>query len=448
MLFKVGLKLPINHRRSRFYAFLDAQTAMVECPDEVPVTYLNKGSNYKMCFRDRKPYMAPPASHTYYTFIWLCFDDEKGRGNSSDLWDLWSQKHGKNKPNERAIEFVGPGQRQRNGRQAEVTLCYAKREGFVVQWSAAREQYPECSILMRFNFTSTEFPRTRMGNQGTPLRLCLATSARGPSDPAFKPFEKSEVSYCKIQVFRRAERKHQKDRERAEKFIRECKQQIEQSDGGVNNFGKRALSDLDGGDSDGSPDGKMARLDAYAAIPRNGIGADSARDSLQQMIKVHENMLKSQKEPSDLIHRVRDYSGFSPIFAPLRSKGSDAKQNDLQRLESQRTLRSYHGWDDQQTVSPYESSYDDSTSAHLVFPHSPNGSLNRHVSIDQGHLHMDRYMRGHANGEEKFTVGTSSSGDGFDDGYDWRDGAGFGRRVEREIKPGLTSAEFSIVSSS
>lgn len=97
---------------------------------------------------------------------------------------------------------------------------------FSVIWTLERaESVKGCTILLRFNFLSTDFTYLK-GVKGIPLRLCAKTEfmSLDSTDDLYK----SEVCYCKVKLFRdyRAERKITYDLQRVRKSIEKLERQI------------------------------------------------------------------------------------------------------------------------------------------------------------------------------------------------------------------------------
>jgi hypothetical protein len=92
---------------------------------------------------------------------------------------------------------------------------------------------------VRFNFLSTDFSHSK-GVKGIPVRLCAKTEILSPSHTT-PDLPISEVSYCKIKLFRDhgAERKISNDVASVKKTMDKLKQQMAQIETGGGNFGKR-----------------------------------------------------------------------------------------------------------------------------------------------------------------------------------------------------------------
>lgn len=248
--------LPPSSERFRFHVVLNAPTAMIKHPDEIPVTYLNKGQAYAISIVDTQP---PPPSTThvrYRTFIRISFHDETQRNRPSQCWQLWKEGRGTNEAHQRggklqAVEFVD---NQANGdddkkRKAKVDLESPSFDGFSVVWSPVVAGTSETSVSVRFNFLSTDFSHSK-GVKGIPVRLCTKTEVLSTGSPRSPPESLPEICYCKVKLFRDhgAERKLSNDIMHVKKTIEKLKQQASQAEGtGMKIFGKKAKKDDDMG---------------------------------------------------------------------------------------------------------------------------------------------------------------------------------------------------------
>jgi hypothetical protein len=223
---------------------------MIKQPDEVPVTYLNKGQAYSISLVDTAPHQAPTSALKYRTFIRISFEDEQQRQRPAACWQLWKEGRGTNEAHQRggrlqAVEFVDPSQvggGEVQGRP-RVELESSSFDGFVVTWTPAHNAAPECSLAVRFNFLSTDFSHSK-GVKGIPVRLCAKTELI--SEVSGSPPQRldAELCYCKVKLFRDhgAERKLSNDVAHVKKTIDKLKQQIAQVESGMKDFGKRKRS--------------------------------------------------------------------------------------------------------------------------------------------------------------------------------------------------------------
>jgi hypothetical protein len=237
-------------RSFRYHVTLNAPTAMIKHPDEIPVTYLNKGQAYTISLVDTAPQQTSSNPVKYRTFIRISFEDEQQRQRPAACWQLWKEGRGTNEAHQRggrlqAVEFVDPtqvGGGEVQGRP-KVELENASFDGFSVTWTPVHNAVPECSLAVRFNFLSTDFSHSK-GVKGIPVRLCAKTEllTTTPESPEDRP--NAELCYCKVKLFRDhgAERKLSNDVAHVKKTIDKQKQQIAQVESGMKDFGKRKRS--------------------------------------------------------------------------------------------------------------------------------------------------------------------------------------------------------------
>lgn len=229
----------------RFHVTLNATTAMIKHPDEDPVTYLNKGQAYSFSIVDTTPIIPLPAGTRYRTFIRISFEDEQQRQRPSNCWQLWKEGRGTNEAHQRggklqAVEYVESSQpAECDEKRTRVELDTASFDGFSVIWTPGTNRIAECTVAVRFNFLSTDFSHSK-GVKGIPVRLCAKTQALNLGSPKSSS-DSSEVAYCKVKLFRDhgAERKLSNDVTHVKKKIDKLNQQIEQSESGMKDFGKR-----------------------------------------------------------------------------------------------------------------------------------------------------------------------------------------------------------------
>ncbi|KAF2470406.1 uncharacterized protein BDR25DRAFT_325644 [Lindgomyces ingoldianus] len=234
----------------RYHVTLNAPTAMIKHPDEIPVTYLNKGQAYSISLLDTAPIQTSAAPVRYRTFIRISFEDEQQRQRPGACWQLWKEGRGTNEAHQRggrlqAVEFVDPtqvGGSEVQGRP-RVELECSSFDGFAVTWTPVHNSAPECSIAVRFNFLSTDFSHSK-GVKGIPVRLCAKTELLMSADESSLEKPKAELCYCKVKLFRDhgAERKLSNDIAHVKKTIDKLKQQIAQVESGMKDFGKRKRS--------------------------------------------------------------------------------------------------------------------------------------------------------------------------------------------------------------
>ncbi|EUC49729.1 hypothetical protein COCMIDRAFT_22708 [Bipolaris oryzae ATCC 44560] len=241
---------PPPNQNFRYHVTLNAPTAMVKQPDEVPVTYLNKGQAYSISLVDTAPLQPPSPNLKYRTFIRISFEDEQQRQRPASCWQLWKEGRGTNEAHQRggrlqAVEFVDPSQvggGEVQGRP-RVELESSSFDGFVVTWTPVPNASPECSLAVRFNFLSTDFSHSK-GVKGIPVRLCAKTELITETAGSSPQRSEAELCYCKVKLFRDhgAERKLSNDVAHVKKTIDKLKQQIAQVESGMKDFGKRKRS--------------------------------------------------------------------------------------------------------------------------------------------------------------------------------------------------------------
>ncbi|EER26334.1 hypothetical protein D8B26_003303 [Coccidioides posadasii str. Silveira] len=239
-----------NNENFRFHATLRASTAMVKDPDEIPVTYLNKGQAYTINIIDTAPMASASQQLRYRTYIRVSFEEEEQRSKPASCWQLWKEGRGTNEAHQRdgkllAVEHVDPNQGGAgDGRHPRVQLEKANFDGFSVLWVPSRTTgNPECAISVRFNFLSTDFSHSK-GVKGIPVRLCAKTEVIATSSSEPPLGDSPEVCYCKVKLFRDhgAERKLSNDVAHIKKLMEKIKQQITQAEIGSANFDKRKRS--------------------------------------------------------------------------------------------------------------------------------------------------------------------------------------------------------------
>ncbi|KAI1820371.1 CP2 transcription factor-domain-containing protein [Xylaria intraflava] len=236
--------LPPTVDKFRYYCSLNAPTAMIKTPDEIPVTYLNKGQAYTVSVVDTAA--TPPAAGTKYrTYIRVSFEDDQQRQKPGTCWSLWKEGRGTNEAHHRggklqAVEYIDGGPpNEGDDRKARIELESASFDGFSVTWTPGVHGTAECNISVRFNFLSTDFSHSK-GVKGIPVRLCQKTSILSiAGSPPAEPCP--EIRYCMVKLFRDhgAERKLANDIAHIKKSIEKQQQNIELAESGAKEFGKR-----------------------------------------------------------------------------------------------------------------------------------------------------------------------------------------------------------------
>src|SRR5277367_2725359 len=219
---------------------------MIRSPEEIPITYLNKGQAYTMSVFDTMPLVPTASPIKYRTYIRVSFEDEQQRAKPSECWQLWKEGRGTNEAHQRggkllAVDYVDPNQ----GGDNETRRLQIKREstsfdGFCVTWIPnPLTGSSDCSIVVCFNFLSTDFSHSK-GIKGILVRLCAKTEMIIPPSTESSFAGEPEICFSKIKLFRDhgAERKLSNDVAYVKKTIEKLKQQISQTESGLVTFGK------------------------------------------------------------------------------------------------------------------------------------------------------------------------------------------------------------------
>lgn len=249
---------------------------MLKHPEEIPITYLNKGQTYRISVLGPQPPPSPAGTpRQYRTSVRVVFEDNEQRVKPAACWQLWRDGRGSNEAHQRngrllAVEYVDPAQSPAAAAAAAagasgagavdavaaaaagnggMRLDSERLDGFSLIWTAAPGT-PEAGVLitLRFNFLSTDFSHSK-GVKGIPLRLCTktellptnGTAIKPELDPAASPDpadstgaspEPAELVHCKIKLFRDhgAERKLSNDIMHVNKLIDKAQQQLAQAE--------------------------------------------------------------------------------------------------------------------------------------------------------------------------------------------------------------------------
>jgi hypothetical protein len=317
-------------RSFRYHVTLNAPTAMIKHPGEIPVTYLNKGQAYAMTILDTQPHLAS-AGATYRTFIRISFEDEQQRQRPSACWQLWKEGRGTNEAHHRggrlqAVEFVDPS--QAGGLEAagrpKIELDSASFDGFSVLWTPSPNSPPECSVAVRFNFLSTDFSHSK-GVKGIPVRLCAKTELRSTQSSTIPETLNAETCFCKVKLFRDhgAERKLSNDIAHVKKSIDKLKQQITQFESGLKDLGKRKRSGSISKPSSAttSRPGKVPkhkRTWSMSSASSTG-NRGTQEEDLQLKLAALQDMFTSTR-PASLLY-LKGEEGDDPDLHPVRLSG-------------------------------------------------------------------------------------------------------------------------------
>ncbi|KAF2723487.1 hypothetical protein K431DRAFT_325539 [Polychaeton citri CBS 116435] len=330
---------PSADNQFRFHVTLGAQTAMVRHPDEVPVTYLNKGQAYTINVVDTLPQQVSTAPK-YRTYVRVSFEDEEQRQKPAACWQLWKEGRGTNEAHQRggklqAVEFVESNQSSgaEDPSKPRVELESYSFDGFCVVWTPPAG-VTECPLSVRFNFLSTDFSHSK-GVKGVPVRLCAKTELiNQPTVSA----QVSEVCYCRVKLFRDhgAERKLSNDVAHVKKAIDKLNQQIANIEAGMKD-GKRKRS---GSGSKGAYDQRPGKVLKHKRTWSSGSGGSGGRSSVED--DMHSKLLSLQDmftstRPASVLH-LKGSEQDDPDLFPIKLTGDSS---GLVRTESTETA----GWE-------------------------------------------------------------------------------------------------------
>ncbi|EFR04866.1 hypothetical protein MGYG_07869 [Nannizzia gypsea CBS 118893] len=319
----------------RFHSTLHAATAMVQGPDDIPITYLNKGQIYTLTVSDAGGMELGSYPTKYRTTVRITFEDEKQRSKPASYWKLWQEGRGANRAYQSestllAVEYVPHNQGEDlQPRYRQVQLEHNSLDGFSVIWTPHKiNNRRDCAIYVRFNFVSTSFSYSK-GVKGVPLRLCAKTEAISPSHEIPGAPSYSEISYCKVKLFRDhgAERKLSNDLIHVKKLIQQVKEQISEATMGTSNTGKRKRCNgsalINGNES-------TPKTRRCSKIPWS-YGQDIAmkgpfEDDLRVELKRLTDKTMSRREVSilNLKGEPQDDLDLFPLEMDIRRRGSDA----------------------------------------------------------------------------------------------------------------------------
>lgn len=192
--------------RVRFHTILKPRATPTGEADGIPITYLDKGTVYRLNVSDTwKPGCDPLLK--YRTFVRVTFDNEEARKRPAACWRLWKERRGAKEAYDRvgglhAIEFVLPTLSMvvEDPRQPRVVLESVSLDGFCVTWVPSIGT-SGCSIAFRFNFLSTDFSHSK-GVRGFSLRLCAKTKVIGELNSNAMASQDQEPYFCKVKLFR------------------------------------------------------------------------------------------------------------------------------------------------------------------------------------------------------------------------------------------------------
>ncbi|EGC43762.1 CP2 transcription factor [Histoplasma capsulatum var. duboisii H88] len=417
----------------RFNVTLKAATAMVKDPDEIPITYLNKGQAYTMSVLDTAPMTSGTQPLKYRTYIRISFEDDEQRSKPASCWQLWKEGRGSNEAHHRdgkllAVEHVDPNQGGDGDiRPSQVHLETSNFDGFSVIWSPnPATGNPCCSISVRFNFLSTDFSHSK-GVKGIPVRLCAKTEviSMGHGDPPLE--DRPEVCYCKVKLFRDhgAERKLSNDVAHVKKLIDKLKQQISQAELG-SGYDRRKRS--------GSfVKGKLARHKrGWSGDSNNESGKSSLEDDLQIKLCTLKDMFSSTRpfsalnlkgDPNDdpdlfPVHLGISDETFPPAIGWESRNNADASsiasQHVLSPATSNHSLSSSHNSFDPKTGFPHQQQvYDGSRHDSMDW-----SSVSQQDSDSQQHISNNGRYLSHPVKVQKVSADGRSGNDGWIEAMD------------------------------
>jgi hypothetical protein len=316
---------------------------MTRSAEEIPITYLNKGQAYTMSVFDTMP-LAPTVSLIQYrTFIRVSFEDEQQRAKPSACWQLWKEGRDTNEAHQcggmlLAVDYVDPNEGGDNEtRRPQIKRESASFDGFCVTWVPNLSTgSSHCSIIVRFNFLSTDFSYSK-GVKGALVRLCAKTEMVIPSSTESSFAGEPEVCFSKVKLFRDhgAERKLSSDVAYVKKTIEKLKQQISYIESGLVTFGKRKRSGSIAKSLDGRP-GKILKHKRTWSVDSDseGSGRLSAEEDLHVKLTTMQDMFTSTRPVSVLYLRGAEQD--DPDLFPVHLSG----ERDMQLLTRQETWES------------------------------------------------------------------------------------------------------------
>ncbi|KAL1964070.1 hypothetical protein VTN77DRAFT_7488 [Rasamsonia byssochlamydoides] len=379
----------MNSEKFRYAVTLRAPTAMIKHPDEIPVTYLNKGQAYSISVVDT----APPQDNTqplmYRTYIRVSFDDEQQRSKPAACWQLWKEGRGSSEAHQRggkllAVEYVDPiqgGDDEHRHRQVE--LESASFDGFCVTWTPnPTTGASDCAISVRFNFLSTDFSHSK-GVKGIPVRLCAKTELLSPRD-GNSGAQNPEICYCKVKLFRDhgAERKLANDIAHVKKTMEKLKQQIAQLEmaGGSLSKRKRSSGSIAIKSSDNRPVKVLKNKRTWSIDSQNdGSRKLSVEEDLHLKLAMVQDMFSSTRPVSILSLRGDEHD--DPDLYPVTLPGDLPESLSRQRnRESVPSIDAVSGATN--TLSPTNSSVSSSPGHPVERQPSNHQHLQRDDSVD------------------------------------------------------------------
>lgn len=366
---------------------------MVKHPDEIPVTYLNKGQAYAVSIVDTLSVLPSPAPIKYRTVIRISFEDQQQRQRPAACWQLWKEGRGLAEAHQRggklqAVEYVDPNQGgEVTTKRSRVEIEKSSFDCFSVTWSPAQgASSAECSVAVRFNFLSTDFSHSK-GVKGIPVRLCAKTEILSPGTPESPPGPISEVCFCKVKLFRDhgAERKLSNDIAHIKKNIEKHKQQVTQVESGMKDLGKRKRSGSMSKSGSSRPVKVHKHKRTWSISSQGSGGRPALEEDLQMKLATLQNMFSSTR-PYSLLY-LKGYEDDDPDIYPVSLPGQLpdlSTGNPLERRISQISQDRKAS----EVTSPTNSSTSPS-SAHSMPAIGQSTALNDFSTLGMGHHSHD-----------------------------------------------------------
>ncbi|KZF21924.1 hypothetical protein L228DRAFT_269369 [Xylona heveae TC161] len=335
----------------RFQVTLNAPTAMIRHPEEIPVTYLNKGQAYSVSIVDTAPLVSVPGPVRYRTYIRISFEEEQQRQRPGACWQLWKEGRGTNEAHQRggrlqAVEYVDPNQGGDDPlRRPRVDLDSASFDGFAVTWTAVPGAPADCTVAVRFNFLSTDFSHSK-GVKGIPVRLCAKTEVLSLGSPTPPPDNGLEVCYCKVKLFRDhgAERKLSNDVAHIKKTIDKLKQQIMQAEAGMKDFGKKKRAGSVVKPPLSTKPGKVPKHKrTWSISSASSTGGRTVEDDLHFKLAAMQDMFTSTR-PVSLLY-LKGEERDDPDKFPVQLSGENRELTKAEHASLQ------HEWDRRHSVA-------------------------------------------------------------------------------------------------
>lgn len=297
---KLHMTSPPSSYEFRYHVTLNASTAMIRQADETPVIYLNKEQAYAVTIHDSKRGLQSIGFFHYRTVVRISFDDEQ---------------HGKLQ----AVEYLGLNQAEytKIGKPC-IELETASLDYFSVTWSPAPDTSTiSCSILIRFNFFSTDFSHSK-GVEGIPVRLYAETATLSSNTLPSLLDLTGEICFCKIKLFRDqgAKRKLSNDIANVLKTINKLKQQIALMENDEKDIGSASKG------ANHRP-GKIPKYKRTWFVSSQGPNERSAaEDDLHTKLAKLRHMLSSSRPTSvpNMKGGERDDPDDFPVLFPVESR--------------------------------------------------------------------------------------------------------------------------------